>query len=92
MYTVNPKMAREFITDYSVKSGDYTVKRYKELGQYLLVKYIDGNIKKEENGVFLRSADGYPVSPDQPGYSEQWKEMVVKETGKKLKMPKLEAH
>ena len=92
MYEVNPDMAREFITDYSVKKGNYTVERYKELGQYLLVKYIDGNIKKEENGEFMRSADGYPVGPDQPGYSEQWKEMVVKDTGKKLRMPKQEAH
>ena len=92
MYEVNADMAREFITDYSVRTGNYTVERYKELGEFLLVKYIDGNIKKEENGVFLRSEDGYPLSPDQPGYSEQWKEMVVKDTGKKLRMPKQDAH
>jgi len=88
----NPELAREFVTNYSNNMGDYTVKRYKELGQFLLVKYIDGNIKKEENGVFLRSKEGYPLSPDQPGYSEQWKEIVVKDAGKNLKMPKEEAH
>lgn len=89
---VNPEMARELLTKYSCKMGDYTVQRYKELGQFLLVKYIDGNIKKEENGVFLRSEDNYPLSPDQPGYSEQWKETVVKDAGKNLKMPKGDAH
>lgn len=88
----NPDMARELVTDYSVRMGDYTVQRYKELGQFLLVKYIDGNIKKEENGEFLRSENGYPLSPDQPGYSEQWKKAVVDDAGKKLKMPKEEAH
>lgn len=88
----NPEMAREFITNYSVSMGDYTVKRYKELGQFLLVKYIDGNIKKEENGQFLRSPEGYPLSPDQPGYSEQWKGIVAKDAGKNLKMPKGDAH
>ncbi|MCD4711373.1 MAG: C69 family dipeptidase [Bacteroidales bacterium] len=88
----NPEMAREFITNYSVNMGDYTVQRYKELGQYLLVKYIDGNIKKEENGQFLRNQDDYPLGPDQPGYSEQWKGIVVKDTGKNLKMPKGNAH
>jgi len=88
----NPQLAREFITNYSVNMGDYTVQRYKELGQFLLVKYIDGNIKKEENGVFLRSKEGYPLSPDQPGYSEQWKNMVVKDAGKKLKAPQEDAH
>ncbi len=92
LYEVNPDLAREFITNYSVNMGDYTVQRYKELGQFLLVKYIDGNIKKEENGVFLRSPDGYPLSPDQPGYSEQWKEIVVKDTGKKLRAPEEDAH
>ncbi len=88
----NPDLAREFITNYSVNMGDYTVQRYKELGQYLLVKYIDGNIKKEENGQFLRSKDGYPLSPNQPGYSEQWKDIVVKDAGKNLKAPQGDAH
>jgi len=88
----NPALAREFITNYSVNMGDYTVQRYKELGQYLLVKYIDGNIKKEENGQFLRSKDGYPLSPNQPGYSDQWKDIVVKDAGKNLKAPKEDAH
>ncbi|MBN1132998.1 MAG: C69 family dipeptidase [Bacteroidales bacterium] len=92
MYEVNPEMAREFITDYSVKMGNYTFRRYKELGQFLLVKYMDGNIKKEENGKFLRTGDGYPVNPDHPGYPESWKKMVVKDTGKKLLMPKEGAH
>ena len=88
MYRVNPEMAREFITDYSVKMGNYTVSRYKELGEFLLVKYMDGNIKKEVNGVFLRTKDGYPVSPEHRGYPESWKKMVVKDTGKKLRVPK----
>ena len=88
----NPELAREFITNYSVNMGDYTVQRYKELGQFLLVKYIDGNIKKEENGQFLRSKEGYPLSPNQPGYSEQWKDIVVKDAGKNLKAPKADAH
>lgn len=92
LYETNPELAREFITNYSVNMGDYTVQRYKELGQFLLVKYIDGNIKKEENGVFLRSEEDYPLSPDQPGYSEQWKGVVVDDVGKNLKMPKGNAH
>ena len=92
LYETNPELAREFITNYSVNMGDYTVQRYKELGQFLLVKYIDGNIKKEENGVFLRSKEGYPLSPDQPGYSEQWKSVVVKDAGKNLRAPQEEGH
>jgi dipeptidase len=88
----DPDLAREFITNYSVNMGNYTVQRYKELGQFLLVKYIDGNIKKEENGQFLRTKEGYPMNPDQPGYPEQWKEAVVKDAGKKLRAPDMEGH
>jgi dipeptidase len=88
----DPDLAREFITNYSVNMGNYTVQRYKELGQFLLVKYIDGNIKKEENGQFLRTREGYPMNPDQPGYPEQWKEAVVKDAGKKLRAPDMEGH
>jgi len=88
----NPELAREFITNYSVNMGNYTVRRYKELGHYLLVKYIDGNIKKEEDGQFLRNAYGYPAGPDQPGYPDKWKSIVVKDDGKNLRVPKEASH
>jgi dipeptidase len=90
LYEVDPALAREYITNYSVETAQYTVDRYKELGQFLLVKYLDGNIKKEVDGEFLRTPEGYPMHPDQPGYSEEWKERVVRDAGKKLRMPKSE--
>lgn len=87
LYQKDPALARDYITSFSVNTADHTVAVWKELGQYLLVKYIDGNIKREENGRFLRNEHGYPVSPDQPGYSEEWKRNVVKDTGDKLLVP-----
>jgi dipeptidase len=90
---VNPLMAREFITEYSVNTGNQTVKCYKELGHYLLVKYIDGNIKIEKDGEFYRTPYGLPPqTPLQPGYPDKWKEAVVKDAGKKLRMPEGSAH
>ena len=50
------------------------------------VKYIDGNIKKEKDGTFERSETGMPVSPNQPGYPEWWKKVIVESTGDRLKM------
>jgi dipeptidase len=82
--------AIEFLTDYSVSAGNQTVKEWKQLGEFLLVKYIDGNIKKESDGVFERNAYGYPASPDQPGYPDSWKKKVIKDTGNKLLMPQEE--
>ena len=92
LYEEDPGEARDYITNFSVNAGNHTVAVWKELGQYLLVKFIDGNVKKEKNGRFLRNEYGYPVSPDQPGYSEEWRRNVVKDTGDKLLVPGDDGH
>lgn len=81
----DPQKAREFLTEYSEKAANTTIKRWKELDNFLLVKFLDGNVKKEKDGQFLRNPYGYPQSPLHPGYSEEWKEQVIKATGDKLK-------
>jgi len=80
------KEAIQFLTDYSVNQANSMTHEWKKLSQYLIVKFIDGNIKKEKDGTFERTIDGMPVSPSQPGYSEGWKKEVVKSTGDHLKM------
>lgn len=80
------KAARDFLTTYTHNATTKTVKRWKELGQYLLVKYKDGNVMKEKNGHFERTETGMPASPDFPGYPEQWYRSIVKQTGEKLKV------
>ncbi len=92
LYDQDPSLALEYLTDYSVNMGNYTVQQWKELGRYLLVKYIDGNVKKEAGGKFLRNEYGYPANPDQPGYPDFWKKAVIKDTGKKLLEPKGSGH
>ncbi len=76
LYNEDPEEAIAYLTDYSVKQGDYTVQRWRKLGEQLLVKYIDGNVK----------VDGELT---QPGYSEEWYEKVVNETGDHFQMKKL---
>jgi len=80
-------LALEFITDYSCNTGDYTVKRWSELGDFLLVKFLDGNVKQEKEGEFLRNPWGYPQSPSFPGYQDAWKKEVIENTGDKLLHP-----
>jgi len=87
IYKDDPEKARALLTNFSVNAGNHTVAQWKSLGQYLMVKYIDGNVKKEKNGQFLRNDYGYPVSPDQPGYSEEWKRNVIRDTGEKFLVP-----
>lgn len=87
LFKTNPALARSFITDYSVNMGNYTTKRWNELSNYLLVKYIDGNIKREVNGKFEYNGYTQPAAPRQPGYPDWWKKQVVDDTKDKLKVP-----
>ena len=73
-----------FLTDFAVKSAANTVYRWKQLDNYLLVKYLDSNVKQEENGEFKRNGHGYPAKPKQPGYPDSWKKRVIEETGDKF--------
>lgn len=73
------------LTEFSSKAGANTVARWKELDNYLLVKYLDSNVKQEENGEFKRNPWGYPVRPQQPGYPDFWKKAVIEESGERFK-------
>jgi dipeptidase len=79
--------ARDYLTKYSLKSVQNTFDQWKSLSEYLLVKYMDGNIKKEKDGKFQRTSTGYPEFPLQPGYNDPWKKSVIKDTGSKLLVP-----
>lgn len=82
----NRDLALKVLTDYSGNSANNTTKRWKELANYLLIKYKDGNIMKEKDGEFERTETGMPASPNQPGYPQQWYQSVVKQSGDKLKV------
>lgn len=83
----NEKQGLDYLTKYSIKSSQNTFNRWKSLSEFLLVKYMDGNIKKEKDGKFLRTSTGYPEFPLQPGYSDSWKKSVIQDTGTKLLVP-----
>ena len=80
------EMARQFISEYSVNEATAMTNEWKNLGQYLLVKYMDGNIKREKDGKFERTETGMPPGPLQPGYPAWWYEAIVKSTGDHFKV------
>ena len=60
---------------------------YKALGDMLLVKYLDGNIKKQNvDGTFTRTPEGECASPDWGGYNERYFRSIVNEQGDRLKV------
>ena len=83
------KKLRRFLTDFSVDSAQEQFKKWTQLEQTLLVKFIDGNIKEQDSkGNFIRSktSDKLPGKISQPGYSEKWKEAVVADHGNVIKV------
>ncbi len=87
LYKTDPEKGREVLTAYSAETAESTVKSWRKLGEFLLVKYLDGNVKKEKDGVLLRNPWGYPLSPSFPGYPDSWKQQVIEKTGDTLKTP-----
>lgn len=68
------------------RTTDYA-KRYRKLGDYLFVKYLDGNIKREKNGEFERNEYGMPEYPEFPGYDEKYYRSIANDPdgGERLK-------
>lgn len=64
--------ARRFLTNYSCAQADNTMIEWQNLGIYLLIKYLDGQERKEENGHFKRNPYGEPTSPNRPAFPESY--------------------
>ena len=75
-----------FLTEYCGGQAEQTTARWKKLGEYLLVKHLDGNLKKEKDGKFLENGYGQPAMPDFPGYSQEYYRSIAESTGDRLKV------
>ncbi len=71
------------LNKYSNEQADNMFTAWTNLSHYLLVKYMDGNIKKEKDGRFMESEDrpGQNVFPDQPRYPDWWYRKIVEDHG-----------
>lgn len=90
LYNKSDTEAVSYLTDYTnnlVKKG---VKEWKALGHYLLVKYVDGVVKPEEDGKFKRNEHGQPASPIRTGYSNEFYKQVIEQTGDRYKVMPVE--
>ena len=62
-------------------------KDYKKLGDFLFVRYMDGNIKPvNEDGTFKRTETGVPANPSWGGYNERYFRSIVNEQGDRLRV------
>lgn len=81
IYPSDPDGAKKIITGFSLATANQVVESWEGLFRFLLVKFLDGNVKKEQDGKFLRNPYNFPENPDFPGYPEQWKRILQEKTG-----------
>jgi dipeptidase len=82
--------AKKYLTTFSVGTAQELFVRWQAMDRYLLVKYMDGNVKKtDENGSFIDNGNGanIPAMPDFPGYDERWYRNVVANDDGTLRYP-----
>ena len=77
LYRQAPELARDYLTLYSQTQAAKTVKRWRALGEDLLVKYLDGNVKGEHGKV------------THPGYPNQWYHRILQENGEHFRIKKI---
>ena len=82
----------KYVTDYSVMMAQTLFDLWKQMDEYLLVKYIDGNVKGEtEPGKFKDNGNGRDIPGEIlfPGYDEKWQRAVAADNGETLKVIKI---
>ena len=75
---------RNYLTEFSVGNAQKIFNKWVDLEVLLLVKFIDGNVKAQnEDGTFVTNehTDCIPKGIKQPGYTKKWVEYVVKDHG-----------
>ena len=82
------KKAQKLQTAYSTHTAQTLFEKWDSLDKYLLVKYIDGNTKAENEKGFIENGNGknIPDKIEQSGYSEKWKRAVAEDNGEILKV------
>lgn len=86
LYAVNPAEAVSYLNHYSVNEAQSATANWRKLGEYLLVKFLDGNVKREKNGEFERTPYGGAAYPEFPGYNEAYYRSIAKDAGERLKV------
>ena len=85
---MNPRKARKYLTEYSCSTAQNLFDRWTALDRYLLIKYIDGNVKGEDADGFIDNGNGrgIPGKIEWPGYNEKWLRAVAADNGEVLRV------
>ena len=79
-------MARDYLTDYTNRAAGGMLYAWMELGKRLMVRYLDGGVRPEEDGRYVRTPGGLGVPVERPGYPERYRREIVKATGNRFEV------
>ena len=87
LYKKDKTEAVSFLTNYTDMMAQSAFSDWKRLGEYILVKYADGVVRKTNpNGEFQRNSIGQPAGVIRTGYPEEFLKEYVKQTGNRYKI------
>jgi dipeptidase len=75
------------LNHFSNRCAERMMRRWKELDQLLLMKYIDGNIKTVEDGRIKTTPTGVVTGIKQPPYPQWFYRQIVDDHGEVLRAP-----
>ena len=87
--TPKAKKKAQIATQFTTHRAQQLFDTWVMLDKYLMVKYIDGNVKGEDkNGKFIDNGNDkdIPGKIEQPGYNEKWKRAVAADNGRILEV------
>lgn len=86
LYEKDPAQAKAFLANYTSAMAQGAFDSWKRLGEFLVVKYNDGVVKRVKNGKFERNEYGQPATVIRSGYPKEFLEEYVKQTGDRYKV------
>lgn len=81
------ELALGLLDGFSNGMAERMMTKWKQLGQHLIMKFNDMAVKKEKDGKFELTPDGICVPPERPGYPEQYRDILIRETGNRFLQP-----
>lgn len=85
---------KSYLTKYSVSTAEEQFQAWKTMEEILLVKFIDGNVKAQnEDGSFKHNeySKSQPAEIRSAGYTDMWKAAVAAQAGETLEVKEIKA-
>lgn len=88
LLSTNAERGVAYLTSYTEVCAQKMLKKWKELGEHMIVKFNDMAVKPQTStGKYKMTPDGLAAPPQRPGFSDQYKKTIIQTTGDKYLVP-----